>query len=131
MKKISVVAAVIEFEGKILCVQKGTAKYDYLSYKYEFPGGKVEVGESLQQAIIREIAEELDMTISVRSHLMTVNHEYPDFTITMDTFMCNTTTNKPSLTEHVDYHWLLREQLDTLEWAAADKPIVRELQSND
>ena len=128
MKKISVVAAVIQYENKILCVQRNVAKYDYISLKYEFPGGKVEQGETPEQAIIREIREELCMEISVDSYLMTVEHDYPDFSISLETYICNTVTPALTLVEHIDYKWLDASDLQTLDWAAADQPIVEELQ---
>lgn len=129
MKKISVVAAVIKSDEKVLCVQRAVSKYDYISLKYEFPGGKVEVGETPEQAIIREIQEELNMNIEVDSHLITVEYDYPDFSISLNTFLCHSNNEKHlKLLEHVDYQWLSIDELTTLDWAAADLPIVNELQ---
>jgi 8-oxo-dGTP diphosphatase len=127
MKQISVVAAVIIQDSKILCVQRGPAKYDYISKKWEFPGGKVEENETKIEAIKREIQEELHMEIEVDGFLMTVNHSYPDFHLTMDTFLCHTTTPQPTLTEHIDFKWLEKDALSGLDWAAADLPIVDRL----
>ena len=128
MKKIAVVAAVIKHEDKILCVQRAPSKYDYISLKYEFPGGKVEQGETPEQAIIREIQEELHMEIVVNSHLITVDYDYPDFSISLNTFLCHSKNKELQLLEHVDYQWLAINELTTLDWAAADLPIVDELQ---
>lgn len=128
MKKIAVVAAVIKHEDKILCVQRAPSKYDYISLKYEFPGGKVEQGETPEQAIIREIQEELHMEIVVNSHLITVDYDYPDFSISLNTFLCHSNNKDLQLLEHVDYQWLTINELTTLDWAAADLPIVDELQ---
>ena len=86
MKRIEVVAAVIQHQNKILAVQRGPAKYAYISEKWEFPGGKMEADETEEQTIIREIREELDMQIEVKSKLLTVEHPYPDFHLTMHTY---------------------------------------------
>ena len=96
--------------------------------KYEFPGGKVEQGETPEQAIIREIQEELNMEIVVGSHLITVDYDYPDFSISLNTFLCHSNHKDLQLLEHVDYQWLTIDELTTLDWAAADLPIVDELQ---
>ena len=79
MKTIEVVAAIIIYDNKILCVQRGESKLNYISKKYEFPGGKIELGETKEEAIKREILEELNLEIEVRDEYMTVNHQYPDF----------------------------------------------------
>ena len=128
MKKIAVVAAVIKHENKILCVQRAPSKYDYISLKYEFPGGKVEQDETPEQAIIREIQEELNMEIVVHSHLITVDYDYPDFSISLNTFLCHSNDKDLQLLEHVDYQWLTIDELTILDWAAADLPIVDKLQ---
>jgi 8-oxo-dGTP diphosphatase len=106
MKHIHVVAAVIIHNKKILCVQRGPAKYDYISKKWEFPGGKLEEGETKLEAIVREIKEELHMDIQVDAFLMTVHHSYPDFQLTMDTFLCSSETDELTLTEHGAFKWL-------------------------
>ncbi|MBF7685395.1 (deoxy)nucleoside triphosphate pyrophosphohydrolase [Acinetobacter sp. B10A] len=131
MKKIVVVAAVIQHEEKILCVQRSSSKYDYISFKYEFPGGKVENNETPEQAIVREIQEELAMQVIVDSHLMTVDYDYPDFSISLNTFLCFSGDKNLQLLEHIDYQWLFVHQLNNLDWAAADLPIVEKLQKND
>lgn len=127
MKSINVVAAVIEHKGKILAVQRGPAKYPYISEKWEFPGGKVEGEESLEQAIIREIKEELDMDIEVSSFLMTVEHSYPDFHLTMHSFRCVAPSTSLRLTVHLAFEWLEPKDLMNPDWAAADVPIVKKL----
>lgn len=131
MKKFAVVAAVIQHENKILCVQRASSKYDYISFKYEFPGGKIELGETPEEAIVREVEEELCMHIIVDSYLMTVNHDYPDFSISLNTFLCYSQNKSLQLVEHIDYQWLTADELITLDWAAADLPIVNELIKND
>ena len=129
MKHYHVVAAIIEHEGKILCVQKGKTKFDYTTYKYEFPGGKVEEGETPQEALVREIAEELNYRITVTDFIVTVTHEYPDFAITMDAFLCKASNKDFSLNEHINAVWLSPTQLNTLDWAAADIGIVEAVQN--
>lgn len=131
MKIVKVVAAVILHEGKILCALKGNHKYEYLSNKYEFPGGKVEQNETPEQAIAREIYEELNLDIKVKKHLITVSHEYPNFKIELITFLCETTTtNKLIIQEHKNIEWLNSSELLSLDWAAADLPIVNYLREN-
>lgn len=127
MKHISVVAAVIIHQHKILCVRRGPAKYAYISSKWEFPGGKIEENETKIAALTREIKEELHMDISVDAFLMTVQHPYPDFHLTMDTFLCSCADDTLHLTEHTEFKWLDVSELRTLDWAAADVPIVEKL----
>ena len=124
MKHIEVVAAVIKNGNHILCVQRNYSKYDYISYKFEFPGGKVEPNETNEEAIIREIKEELNLDIKIDKHIITVNHTYPDFRISMHTFLCNCENKIIKLNEHVDFKWLLNNELKDLDWAEADIPIV-------
>lgn len=123
MKHITVVAAVIEKEGKILCVQRGKSQHAYISEKWEFPGGKIEEGESETETIQREIREELNMQLVVLEKLMVVEHDYPDFHLTMHTYRCST-KDEPTLTEHQAFRWMEKHELSTLDWAAADEPIV-------
>lgn len=130
MKKIEVVAAIIYHENKILCVQRGENKYDYISKKYEFPGGKMEAGESKEETVKREILEELHMDIEVQNEFLTVDHQYPDFHLTMHSFKCSTTNESLTLTEHIDFKWLEISEMSGLDWAAADVPIVEKLVSN-
>jgi len=124
MKHIEVVAAIIIFSNKILCVQRNKHKYDYISNKFEFPGGKIEIGETNEVALKREIYEELEMNISIQKLFLTVNHKYPDFKLTMHSFICSCENMDLNLTEHIDFKWLTRDQLETLDWAAADILIV-------
>ncbi|WP_151962913.1 (deoxy)nucleoside triphosphate pyrophosphohydrolase [Acinetobacter oleivorans] len=131
MKSLEVVAAVIWHQDKILCALKGEHKYPYLSNKYEFPGGKVEAEETLKQALIREIKEELNLDIEITEYLLTVEHAYPNFNIELATFMCVTKTiEELALSEHQDVQWCSINELEQLDWAAADIPIVKYLLDN-
>lgn len=127
MKQYEVVAAVIINHNRILCMQRNSSKYDYISLKFEFPGGKIVPGESKEQALIREINEELDLNIEIVKEFLTVDHDYPDFRIIMHSFICKSPTNKINLKEHIDYKWLTKNELVDLNWAAADIPIVKKL----
>lgn len=129
MKSIEVVAAIIVNENQILCVQRGESKYPYISKKFEFPGGKVEASELPEQAIVREIAEELDLEIVVQRLLFTVTHDYPDFRIVMHGYMCSSSHRLLTLKEHLSSHWLSKERLSELDWAAADVPFVEFLKN--
>lgn len=126
-KKVEVVAAVIMHNQKILCVQRGENKFEYISKKFEFPGGKMEEGETKIQTIIREIKEELNMDIIPGKQLKTVEHDYPDFNLTMHSFISECLSTEVFLSEHIDYKWLSVSELETLDWAAADLPIVEQL----
>ncbi|HIF9177428.1 TPA: (deoxy)nucleoside triphosphate pyrophosphohydrolase [Photobacterium damselae] len=127
-KQIEVVAAVLMNGGQFLAVQRGESKLSYVSKKWEFPGGKVEAGETLVAAITRELEEELRIIIAEPQFLLTVEHSYPDFDITMHCFVVDVPTRELELTEHLDSRWLNKEQLWDLDWAAADVPAVEMLQ---
>ena len=127
MKTINVVAAIIMREGQFLCTQKGFNKYDYISHKYEFPGGKIEAGETEENALVREIKEELEMTLVGVEKYVTVEHEYPDFNIVLHSYICNVGNEKIHLNEHLECKWLDACELLDLDWAAADIPIVNQL----
>ena len=128
MKKHYIVSAAIIIENKkILCVQRNKGKYDYISYKYEFPGGKLEIGENEEDALKREISEELNLEIDVAENFLVVTHEYLDFDLTMHSYLCKANTEKLVLKEHIDAKWLYKNELIELDWAAADLPIVSKL----
>ena len=130
MKKIIVVVAIIQNDEKILCVQRPAHKFEYISHKWEFPGGKVEEGETLEAALKREILEELSLQISVEEQSITVVHQYPDFELEMHSFLCRSADRNLELHEHIDLKWLSNTELDALDWAAADLPIVEYLKSD-
>jgi 8-oxo-dGTP diphosphatase len=135
MKTIQVVAAVIERDGKVLCVQRGAHKFAYIHEKWEFPGGKVENCESNEVALQREIYEELELSIQVESHIKTVRHEYPDFCIEMSVYRCRIREESSDLQirlkEHLAFQWLspFETEFDQLDWAAADIPIILALKN--
>ena len=129
MKHLEVVAGVIVNDGKILCMQRNKGKYDYISYKFEFPGGKIEEGETRSEALMRELREEmeLDTNIAESDFFLTVEHSYPDFSITMHSFICRVKTDKFIRKEHIAHKWLRPSELLALDWAEADKPIVEKI----
>lgn len=123
MKHVEVVAAVIVDESdRIFCAQRGN--HGPLGLKWEFPGGKIEQGETHQEALVREITEELDTDIKVLNHIFTVNHQYETFRITMHAYYSKVLKGNLTLNEHVDSVWLSRNDLNQLDWAEADIPIV-------
>lgn len=131
MKKIEVVAAVIFCKDQVLCVQRPKNKHPYISEKYEFPGGKLEEGETKEEALHRELLEELNISTNIKSFFLTVVHQYPDFELTMHSFMCEVDSKELTLHEHIDQKWLKINELTALDWAAADVPIVDKLISNE
>jgi 8-oxo-dGTP diphosphatase len=128
MKHYFVSAAIILVNDEVLCFQRGPSKFDYVSHKYEFPGGKMEEGESPEKALIREIKEELNLEISQLDFFQTVEHQYPDFKITMHAFKCITNNfEEIQLNEHLNFKQLAISELSNLDWAAADIPFVEKL----
>lgn len=121
MKTIKVVAAVIKRNNKIFVTQRG---YGEFKDGWEFPGGKVEKGETKEEALIREIKEELDTVIKVDSYLDTIEYDYPDFHLSMDCFVCSIVEGNLVLKEHEDSKWIKKEEIDTLNWLSADLIIL-------
>ena len=121
MKHIEVVAAIIRRGNEIFATQRG---YGEFKDWWEFPGGKIEPGESLQQALVREIREELDATIEVGELLQTVEWDYPTFHLTMHCFWCKLTCEALHLNEHEAASWLDREHLRSVKWLPADYGIL-------
>lgn len=131
MKKIEVVAAIIHFENEILCVQRPVSKLDYISKKFEFPGGKIEEKETHKEALARELIEELDIKPEIEDKYLTVIHRYPDFELTMHSYSCFVKSKELKLNEHISATWLTTDKLSHLDWAAADLPIVSKLIGNE
>ena len=127
MRHIEVVAGVIEHDAKILCMERYQGKYDYVSFKWEFPGGKIEEGETKEEALKRELREEMEMDVDVVGHFLDVYHEYPDFTMNMYSFKCEAKSKEFKMNVHHDFKWLEKADLLTLDWAPADIPIVEKI----
>lgn len=125
IKKIEVVGAVIVRDGLVLCVQRG--RDGELPDLWEFPGGKIEPGETRGAALSREIREELLAEVCVGEHIVTTVHQYPFAEVTLSTFYCVLLSSGVTLTEHQAMAWLLPSELKTLEWAPADVPTVERL----
>lgn len=126
MKRIEVVAAVFENEhGEFYCARRKPG--GELSMKWEFPGGKIEKGESHKEALVREIKEELRLDIKVTEFLMTVEHQYSSFHLTMHVYKAKILKGNFILTEHTGQRWLGKDKLLSLDWAAADIPVVHRL----
>ena len=126
MKTIEVVAAIIHQGGKILATQRGYG--DYKGW-WEFPGGKMEPGETQEQAIRREIAEELNVHIHVERKVCTVEYDYPQFHLTMHCFWCSMAGGELVLREHESAQWLERTQWNAVEWLPADVEVVKALKA--
>ena len=132
MKTIRVVAAVIKAVNKdgepiIFATQRG---YGALKDGWEFPGGKIEVGETPQEALKREIKEELDTEIRVGDRICTVEYDYPNFHLSMDCFWSEILSGDLILREHEAAKWLTKEKLNTVDWLPADVKVVQEISKN-
>ena len=131
MKTIRVVAAVISRteNGKmeILATQRGYGDY---KDSWEFPGGKIEPGETAEDALVREIQEELRVRIAIDSFLQTVEYDYPKFHLCMDCFMCHIDEGELVLTEHEAAKWLDLEHLADLDWLPSDLEVIDNLKEN-
>lgn len=121
MKTVNVVAAIIQDGDKIFATQRG---YGEFKDDWEFPGGKIEKGETPQQALRREIEEELDIEITVGDMLTVVEYDYPTFHLSMQCFLCKIESGKLTLKEHEAAKWLTRDQLDSVDWLPADVEVV-------
>lgn len=124
-KRVEVVGAVIVEDGRVFCTQRGSGA---LAGRWEFPGGKLEAGESPEAALAREIREELGCTIRVGTKVVTTEHEYDFAVVMLTTFYSRLEHGLPTLSEHTDCVWLAPAELATLDWAPADVPAVRQIQ---
>lgn len=124
MKTIRVVAAIIIDDGKVFATQRG---YGEFKDGWEFPGGKIDAGETPEEALVREIKEELDTEVEVIELLDTVEYDYPKFHLSMDCFICKIKSGDLVLKEHEAAKWLTKETLDSVEWLPADQGLIENL----
>ena len=124
LKRIEVVAAIIKKDNEIFATQRG---YGDFKGGWEFPGGKIEAGEKPEQALIREIKEELAVEIEVGELLHTVEYDYPTFHLTMHCFVCTLVSGELELKEHQAAKWLIKETLDSVEWLPADVEVAEKV----
>lgn len=124
MKTVRVVAAVIRDGSRIFATQRGYGEY---KDGWEFPGGKIENGETPQEALKREILEELDTAIDVRELICTVEYDYPSFHLSMDCFMAEVVSGSLTLREAEDARWLTKDELDSVDWLPADRTLIAKL----
>ena len=128
MKTINVVAAIIKIDDKVFATQRG---YGAQKDGWEFPGGKIEEGETPQAALAREIREELEAEIIVGDHLVTVEHDYPDFHLSMQCFWCELAEGSHlKLLEHEAAKWLSFDELDSVDWLPADIKVVEAIRKS-
>ena len=126
MKHIEVVAAIIRKGDKIFATQRG---YGDFKDWWEFPGGKMEAGETPEEALKREIREELSAEISVDEFLCTVEYDYPQFHLTMHCYLCSLIGEALHLNEHEAARWLTKEQLDSVKWLPADMKVIEDVRT--
>ncbi|WP_139902817.1 (deoxy)nucleoside triphosphate pyrophosphohydrolase [Clostridium thermarum] len=124
MKTIEVVAAIIKHDNKILVTRRG---YGEFADMWEFPGGKMEVHETREAALIREIKEELEVDINISEYLTTIDYDYPTFHLTMHCFISNICGGELRLNAHNDAKWITTDELDSLPWVPADVLVVDKL----
>ena len=124
MKNLEVVAAIFRKENTIFATEKG---YGEFKGYWEFPGGKVEPGESLEEALRREIREELQVEIHIEEKFTELDYDYPHFHLTMHYYFCSVLSGEITLVEATDARWLKKEELNTVNWLPADISLIEEL----
>ena len=122
MRHLHVACAIIELDGRVLAAQRSAAMT--LPLKWEFPGGKIEAGESPEECLIRELMEELGITVLVCAALSPSTHGYPDFTVTLYPFTCRLAGGVVTMHEHHALQWIEPQRMEELDWAAADLPVI-------
>lgn len=131
MKEVRTVAGVIKNEnGEILCTLRDKGKYEYVSFKWEFPGGKIEEGETNEQTLTRELREELDIEVKIDKFFYQVEHDYPDFHLSMALYECSLISKDIKMNVHKGMKWLLPQDMMTLDWAEADIPVAELIYKN-
>ena len=126
MKTIRVVAAIIIDEGRVFATQRG---YGEFKDGWEFPGGKIDAGETPEEALVREIKEELDTEVEVKELLDTVEYDYPNFHLSMDCFICSIKSGDLVLKEHEAATWLTKENLYSVDWLPADQGLIPQIEN--
>ena len=121
-----VVCAVVERNGKYLCMKRTRSRYAYISEHWEFPGGKVEQGECDHEALLREIREEMRWDIFVGRKIAEFDYDYPHFSTRLVAYLCRCDDEDSfKLMDHLDYRWLAADELESLEWTAADRELLK------
>ena len=126
MKTVRVVAAIIIDDGKVFATQRG---YGEFKDGWEFPGGKIDAGETPEEALVREIKEELDTEVEVQELLDTVEYDYPNFHLSMDCFICKIKSGDLVLKEHEAAAWLKKETLYSVDWLPADQGLIEKIKN--
>ena len=131
MKLITTVAGIIYNEkGEILCTKRDQGKYDYVSLKWEFPGGKMEANETEVQTLARELREELEIEVEIGDKYYQVEHDYPDVHLSMAVYVCKMISKQFKMNVHKDIKWLKPQDMLKLDWAKADLPVAEKIYNN-
>lgn len=126
-REVFVVAGAIVKDGKVFAAQRGNK--GKTAFKYEFPGGKIELGETPEQALARELREELSINVEVHELITAIVDEYEDIILHIDTYRCTLISGTPILSEHIAMAWSNKEELDNLEFSPADKPTLEKIKN--
>ena len=126
-RELFVVAGAIIKDGKVFSAQRGNS--GKTAFKWEFPGGKINPGETPEQALARELQEELSINVKVHELIYQVVDEYEDVILHIDTYRCSLISGTPTLSEHINMAWSNKEELDKLEFSPADDPVLAKIKS--